>query len=67
MNILGHLGHHFWLSWGTFWLHFDSLGTLFAPILALLGRLGTSWDVLGRLFRLNWPKLAQDNEKKLDF
>ena len=46
---LGILGGSFWLSWGAFWPHFGSLGTLVGPILALLGRLGTPFS----------PKLAQ--------
>ena len=41
---LGTLGGSFWLFWDAFWPYFDSLGTLFGLILALLGRLGTSWD-----------------------
>ena len=58
--LLGRLLASFWLSWGTFWPHFGSLGTPFGVILALLRRLGTPF----------WPKLAQVGprwRKKLDF
>ena len=64
---LGALGGSFWLSCGAFWPHFDSLGTLFGLILALLGRLATSWDAFFAQVGPSWPKLAQDSEKKKRF
>ena len=60
---LGILGGSLWLSWGAFWPHFGSLGTLVGPILALLGRLGTSWDAFFAQVGPSWPKIA----KKIDF
>ena len=76
---LGVLGGSFWLSWGAFWPHFGSLGTLVGPILALLGRLGTSWDAFFAqvgpsspkitkktlIFQFNLRKLAQVGTQKL--
>ena len=56
---LGILGGSFWLSWGAFWPHFGSLGTLVGPILALLGRLGTSWDAFFAQVGPSWPKIAK--------
>ena len=58
---LGILGGSFWLSWGAFWLHLASLGTLFGPILALLGRLGTSWDAFFAQVGPSWPKITKKN------
>ena len=56
---LGILGGSFWLSWGAFWPHFGSLGTLVGPILALLGRLGTSWDAFFAQVGPSWPKIPK--------
>ena len=56
---LGILGGSLWLSWGAFWPHFGSLGTLVGPILALLGRLGTSWDAFFAQVGPSWPKIPK--------
>ena len=58
---LGILGGSLWLSWGAFWPHFGSLGTLVGPILALLGRLGTSWDAFFAQVGPSWPQIAKKN------
>ena len=69
---LGILGGSFWLSWGAFWPHFDSLGTLFGLVLALLGRLGTSWDAFFAEVGESWSKITKKtrffefNLRKLD-
>ena len=56
---LGILGGSLWLSWGAFWPHFGSLGTLVGPILALLGRLGTSWDAFFAQVGPSSPKITK--------
>ena len=56
---LGILGGSLWLSWGAFWPHFSALGTLVGPILALLGRLGTSWDAFFAQVGPSWPKIKK--------
>ena len=58
---LGTLRGSFKLFWGAFWLHFNSLGTLFNLILALLGRLGTSWDAFLAQVGPSWPKITKKN------
>jgi len=63
-----------WTSWGTWGLILVLLARLL-PSCCLsrdvfwphFGSLGTSWDVLERLFGPSWPKLAQDTKKNLDF